>query len=160
MLATAAKQIFTRLGGIKEADLDFNAAKLASIAPHFADVEAKTGVPKYLLAAMAWTESGFDANAKNRWTNAAGLMQLMPGNWSYYGISKNPYDPAGNIMAGAKDLLAKGYGKKPLYDVIAGYNGFRSRTDPVKLAEFETYYKRIGARWAYLATTGALNTNA
>lgn len=81
-------------------------------------------------------------------------MQIMPLNFVAYGLTNSPTDPLLNVRAGASDLKAKGYGSRSFLMVIAGYNGFRSFSDPAKLAAFTLYYRRIGARWLFLSTSG------
>lgn len=131
-------------------------ARLQSQVALYREVGKARGIPAALLAAVAWTESDFVDTARNASTGAAGLMQIHPMNFAAYGLTANPVDRKLNIDAGARDLLAKGYGVKPLLATIAGYNGFKSYTDPVKLAAFTQYYRVIAARWFYLTLTGAL----
>lgn len=146
-----ARSLAVASSGASDSDLALNKARYDKHRPLFVQVGAEKGVPPHLLAAIAWTESALDETAVNSSTNASGLMQIIPTNFTRYGISQKPLDPLGNIRAGASDLLAKGYGKKPLRDVVKGYNGFRSESDTVKLAAFQRYYQRITARWIYLA---------
>lgn len=152
---SALKQFVLATSGAAPTDLNLSVSRYNALRPVFKQVDKETGVPEYLLAAVAWTESAFDPDIVNS-IGATGLMQLIPSNFKRYGIESNPKEPLGNVRAGARDLIAKGYGKKPLRDVLKGYNGFRSETDPAKLAAFQRYYQRITARWMYLAGRGIL----
>lgn len=87
----------------------------------FKEASDKYGVSERLLKAIAYTESGFQANATSS-SGAMGIMQLMPSTASAYGVS-DPYDAYQNIMGGAavlKDLLNMFQGNQSL--AIAGYN--------------------------------------
>jgi len=55
-----------------------------------------------LLHALITTESGYNPRAMSR-KGAKGLMQLMPGTASRYGVS-DAFDPAQNVHAGARYL--------------------------------------------------------
>lgn len=59
-------------------------------------------VPVDLIKGLANAESGFDANAISR-CGAQGVMQLMPATARAMGVT-NAFDPAQNIMGGAKYL--------------------------------------------------------
>lgn len=87
----------------------------------FKEAADKYGVSERLLKAIAYTESGFQANVTSS-AGAMGIMQLMPSTASAYGVS-DPYDAYQNIMGGAavlKDLLNMFQGNQSL--AIAGYN--------------------------------------
>lgn len=87
----------------------------------FKEAANKYGVSERLLKAIAYTESGFQANVTS-FSGAMGIMQLMPSTASAYGVS-DPYDAYQNIMGGAavlKDLLNMFQGNQSL--AIAGYN--------------------------------------
>lgn len=87
----------------------------------FKEASEKYGVSERLLKAIAYTESGFQANVTSS-AGAMGIMQLMPSTASAYGVS-DPYDAYQNIMGGAavlKDLLNMFQGNQSL--AIAGYN--------------------------------------
>lgn len=86
------------------------------------DAAAETyGVPVGLLKAVGMVESGFNANAVSS-CGAQGVMQLMPSTAKSLGVT-NAFDPAQNIMGGAKFL-------KQMLDMfngdvslaLAGYN--------------------------------------
>lgn len=87
----------------------------------FKEAADKYGVSERLLKAIAYTESGFQADVISS-SGAMGIMQLMPSTASAYGVS-DPYDAYQNIMGGAavlKDLLNMFQGNQSL--AIAGYN--------------------------------------
>ena len=87
----------------------------------FKEASDKYGVSERLLKAIAYTESGFQADVTSS-SGAMGIMQLMPSTASAYGVS-DPYDAYQNIMGGAavlKDLLNMFQGNQSL--AIAGYN--------------------------------------
>jgi soluble lytic murein transglycosylase-like protein len=74
-----------------------------------------------LLHALIATESGYNPRAVSR-KGAIGLMQLMPGTASRYGVT-DAFDPAQNVHAGARylsDLLQMF--KQDLNLALAAYN--------------------------------------
>jgi soluble lytic murein transglycosylase-like protein len=90
-------------------------------------VAAANGVSPSLAAAIAWQESGFN-NAMVSSANARGVMQVMPGTWSYVqqnllnGRSLNPASATDNVTAGVlylKSLLNQTGGNEAA--AIAGY---------------------------------------
>ena len=71
-----------------------------------ADIElasAEAGVDPRLVAALVWTESGFDPDAVSH-AGAIGLAQLMPGTAD--GLGVDPHDPLDNLRGGARFLAA------------------------------------------------------
>ena len=67
-------------------------------------IAATNGVPPSLAKAVAWQESGFNNGAVSS-ANARGVMQVMPGTWSWVqrNLSSTPLDPTSvsdNIRAG------------------------------------------------------------
>jgi soluble lytic murein transglycosylase-like protein len=60
------------------------------------------GLEPRLLESVIRVESNFSHRARSR-KGAMGLMQLMPATARQYAL-RNPYDPAGNIEAGARHL--------------------------------------------------------
>lgn len=66
------------------------------------EVSWMTGVPPELIDAVIRTESGYRPNAVSV-AGASGLMQLMPETARAMGID-DPFDPAQNILAGARYL--------------------------------------------------------
>ncbi len=89
-------------------------------------VAALHGVSPSLAAAIAWQESGFN-NAVVSSANARGVMQVMPGTWSYVqeNLADRPLDPnsaTDNVHAGVlylKRLLNDTGGDESA--AIAGY---------------------------------------
>ena len=88
---------------------------------------AQSGAPSSLAAAIAWQESGFN-NAMISPANARGIMQVMPGTWSYVqqnlanGRQLDPNSATDNVHAGVmylKRLLADTGGDENA--AIAGY---------------------------------------
>jgi LysM repeat protein len=66
---------------------------------------AQHGVPSSLAAAIAWQESGFN-NAMVSAANARGIMQIMPGTWSWVQANLSsarldPSSPTDNVRAGS-----------------------------------------------------------
>jgi soluble lytic murein transglycosylase-like protein len=85
----------------------------------------KNGLDPALIHAVIRAESGY-----NRWAvstaGAQGLMQLMPGTASFYGVS-DPFDSEANIYGGVrylKDLAALYPGRTDL--ILAAYNAGQS----------------------------------
>ncbi|CAO3446612.1 hypothetical protein [Azospirillum argentinense] len=62
---------------------------------------AKYGVDANTIKALIQQESTWNPAAVNPRSGAAGLMQIMPANWSAYGVT-NPFDPAQNVDAGTR----------------------------------------------------------
>jgi hypothetical protein len=62
------------------------------------------GIAPRLLESVVRVESNFARRARSR-KGAKGLMQLMPATARQYGLS-DPYDPTGNVDAGARHLRA------------------------------------------------------
>ncbi|CAO3428658.1 phage tail length tape measure family protein [Azospirillum argentinense] len=62
---------------------------------------AKYGVDANTIKALIQQESTWNPTAVNPRSGAAGLMQIMPANWSAYGVT-NPFDPAQNVDAGTR----------------------------------------------------------
>ena len=47
-------------------------------------ISAKYNIPTWFLAGLIEQESSFNPQDKNKSSNAYGLMQIMPSNWTYY----------------------------------------------------------------------------
>lgn len=78
-------------------------------------------VPSSLVRAVITQESGGDPSAISS-AGAMGLMQLMPGTASEYGVA-NAFDPQSNVAAGTAylhDLLQRYHGNVAL--ALAAYN--------------------------------------
>lgn len=91
-----------------------------TLAPHIERAARETGLPIALIDAVIRTESGYRPRAVSR-TGAQGLMQLMPATAQSVGVY-DPFDPAQNILGGARYL-------RKLYDrfgsirlAVAAYN--------------------------------------
>jgi len=81
------------------------------LAQAISDASAKYHVDPNLVAAMAFRESRFDANAVSR-RGAQGIMQLMPRTAAALGVH-NAFDARDNVFGGTKYL-------KSLLDRFAG----------------------------------------
>jgi len=68
----------------------------------FDDAAQRYDIPVNLLKAVAKTESNFQPDVTSK-AGAMGIMQLMPGTAGYLGVT-DPFDPAQNIMGGARYL--------------------------------------------------------
>jgi soluble lytic murein transglycosylase-like protein len=85
------------------------------------DAAVKYGVDPNLIAAMAFRESRFDANAVSS-RGAQGIMQLMPKTARALGV-RNSFDPQQNIFGGTKyvkTLLDRFHGDITM--TLAAYN--------------------------------------
>ena len=91
-----------------------------------AQVASAHGVPGSLASAIAWQESGFN-NSMVSSANARGVMQVMPGTWSWVQENLadrplNPDSPTDNVHAGVlylRQLLDETGGDEDT--AIAGY---------------------------------------
>ena len=95
-------------------------------------IAAQHGVPGSLAAAIAWQESGFN-NGMVSSANARGVMQIMPGTWSW--VQQNlthqrldPSSPYENVHAGVLYLgqLLRDAGGDPATAVAGYYQGAAS----------------------------------
>lgn len=94
-------------------------ARAEQYLPLFQMAEGRYQLPEGLLVRVAQQESGFDPNAKNAKSGAAGMMQIVP---KWHPELSNPYDPVLAIPYAAKYL-------RQLYDqfhswklALAAYN--------------------------------------
>lgn len=97
----------------------------------FTAAQQMFGLPAELYKAVAWTESRCKTRAKSR-VGAMGLMQLMPGTFTFlqpYTDAVDPWDPLDSIVSGAFYLtqLVERYGGPSsasawLHGIVA-YNG-------------------------------------
>jgi soluble lytic murein transglycosylase-like protein len=95
-------------------------------------IAAEHGVPPALAAAIGWQESGFN-NAMVSAANARGIMQLMPGTWSWVqqNLAPRALDPASaidNVHAGVLYLgnLLRATGGDQAAAIAAYYQGLGS----------------------------------
>lgn len=111
------------------------------------DAAAETyGVPVGLLKAVGMVESGFNANAVSS-CGAQGVMQLMPSTASSLGVT-NAFDPAQNIMGGAKYLRQMlDYFNGDVSLALAAYNAGAGAVQKYggipPYAETQAYVKRV-----------------
>jgi soluble lytic murein transglycosylase-like protein len=114
-------------------------------------IAAQYGVSPSLAAAIAWQESGFN-NSMVSGANARGVMQVMPGTWSYVqsNLAGRPLDPNSahdNVSAGVlylKRLLAESGGDEST--AIAGYyQGIASVRSRGVLPETARYVANVQA---------------
>ena len=110
------------------------------------------GVDPKLLAAVAWSESGFKATARSG-AGAVGLMQLMPRTAA--GLGVDPTDPAEALRGGAKYLkqqLNAFGGREDL--ALAAYNAgpgaVRKYGGIPPYSETQGYVKTVLSRYAAL----------
>jgi soluble lytic murein transglycosylase-like protein len=109
------------------------------------------GIDPFLVYCVMNQESSFRSTAVSG-KGAQGLMQLMPGTATRYGVT-NPYDPSQNIRAGAhylKDLMNLFNGRVDL--ALAAYNAgegavmkYGNRVPPYQ--ETKEYVRNITARY-------------
>ena len=116
--------------------------------PYAAAIESaarQAGLDPRVVAAVAWSESGFDAGAVSR-AGATGLMQLMPGTAASLGV--DPRDPAQPLLGGARYLKAQldRFGGR-LDVALAAYNagpGAVARHGGIPpYPETQTYVRRV-----------------
>lgn len=114
----------------------------------FAAAGARYGVDPELLAAVAWTESGFNADAVSH-AGAIGLMQIMPG--TAEGLGVDPRDPLQAIDGAARYLRTQlnRFGSVEL--ALAAYNagpGAVERHSGIPpYEETTTYVSRVLGRY-------------
>jgi soluble lytic murein transglycosylase-like protein len=92
----------------------------AHLTPLMAEAARHARIDPALIEAVVRVESGFDSGARSP-KGAQGLMQLMPATARRYGVD-DPYDPAQNLLGGARylrDLLDR-FATLPL--ALAAYN--------------------------------------
>jgi soluble lytic murein transglycosylase-like protein len=109
----------------------YDPALLARATQYDAIIEkaaSSNSVEANLLRAVIVVESGFNSRAVSK-RGAVGLMQLMPGTASRFGVS-NPYDPNENVHAGARYLkfLMDRFGQN-IRLALAAYNAGEDAVD-------------------------------
>jgi soluble lytic murein transglycosylase-like protein len=112
-------------------------------------IAASHGVPSSLASAIAWQESGFN-NAMVSSANARGVMQIMPGTWSWIQgtLAGRPLDPsssADNVHAGALYLgsLLRSTNGDPALAAAAYYQGLGSVRRIGMLPETRRYVDNV-----------------
>jgi LysM repeat protein len=112
-------------------------------------VAAQQGAPSSLAAAIAWQESGFN-NAMVSSANARGIMQVMPGTWSWVqsNLSSTRLDPASptdNVKAGSLYLahLLRQTNGDPAMAAAAYYQGLDSVRRIGMLPETQRYVANV-----------------
>lgn len=123
---------------------------------------ARNGVDPMLLYSVMHQESGFKARALSN-KGAAGLMQLMPGTATRFGV-QNRYDPYQSVNGGARYirfLLDFFGGSVPL--ALAGYNAgegavlkYGRQVPPYR--ETQEYVRRIMARYTLIRNPSTART--
>lgn len=110
------------------------------------------GLDPPLLAALVWTESGFNPNAVSS-AGAIGLAQLMPGTARSLGV--DPWDPAQNLDGGARYLrmMRDRFGSTEL--ALAAYNAGPRRVEEAgpgipNIRETQLYVVRVQDRYLTL----------
>jgi cell wall-associated NlpC family hydrolase len=134
--ATLATRSTSGVTGISDA--------VSQYAALFAQNEARYQLPQGMLAAVAQTESGGNAQAVSP-AGAQGLMQLMPSTAA--GLHVNPWDPA-QAVQGAAEILGgylRKYGSTGL--ALAAYNAGPGAVDQYggipPYAETQNYVRKI-----------------
>jgi len=150
---TAARRVAPSGG----ADGSLNVANLPPQGRQYAAaIEAaanKAGIDPKLLAAVAWSESGFRADAVSG-AGAIGLTQLMPATAA--GMNVDPKDPAQNLDGGARYLavqLRRFGGRVDL--ALAAYNAGPTAVNKYggvpPYEETQNYVRRVTSRMQELA---------
>jgi N-acetylmuramoyl-L-alanine amidase len=110
---------------------------------------AQAGAPSSLAAAIAWQESGFN-NAMISPANARGVMQVMPGTWSWVqaNLSRarlNPSSPSDNVKAGSLYLahLLRETNGDPALAAAGYYQGLSSVRRIGMLPETRRYVANV-----------------
>jgi N-acetylmuramoyl-L-alanine amidase len=119
-----------------------SAAQVGSLA-------AQHGAPSSLAAAIAWQESGFN-NAMVSGANARGIMQIMPGTWTWVqsnlaGSRLDPASPTDNVRAGALYLahLLRETNGDPALAAASYYQGLSSVRRIGMLPETRQYVANV-----------------
>ena len=112
----------------------------------------KEGVDPRLLAAVAWSESGFSAGARSP-AGAVGLMQLMPRTAA--GLGVDPTDPQQALRGGARYLSQqlKAFGGREdlaLAAYNAGPGAVRKHGGIPPYAETQAYVRTVLSRYTAL----------
>ncbi len=118
-------------------------------AADIANVAGRNGVPAGLASAIAWQESGFN-NAMVSSANARGVMQVMPGTWSWVqsNLARRQLDPnvaIDNVGAGVLYLghLLRETGGDEATAAAAYYQGLSSVRRIGMLPETRQYVNNV-----------------
>jgi N-acetylmuramoyl-L-alanine amidase len=110
---------------------------------------ASVGVPSSLASAIAWQESGFN-NAMVSAANARGVMQVMPGTWSWVqsnlsSTRLDPSSPTDNVKAGSLYLahLLRETNGDPALAAAGYYQGLASVRRIGMLPETQRYVANV-----------------
>jgi N-acetylmuramoyl-L-alanine amidase len=110
---------------------------------------AQSGAPSSLASAIAWQESGFN-NAMISPANARGVMQVMPGTWSWVqaNLSRSQLDPSSptdNVKAGSLYLahLLRETNGDPALAAAGYYQGLASVRRIGMLPETRQYVANV-----------------
>jgi LysM repeat protein len=110
---------------------------------------AQSGAPSSLASAIAWQESGFN-NAMISPANARGVMQVMPGTWSWVqsNLSRarlDPSSPTDNVKAGSLYLahLLRETNGDPALAAAGYYQGLASVQRIGMLPETRRYVANV-----------------
>lgn len=118
------------------------------------EAASAAGIDPKLLAALTWSESGFNPAAVSG-AGAVGLTQLMPATAA--GLGVDPSDPAQNLTGGARYLAGQlqRFGRLDL--ALAAYNAGPSAVTKVggvpPYPETQAYVARVLARFQSLQET-------
>jgi soluble lytic murein transglycosylase-like protein len=112
-------------------------------------VAAQSGVPASFAKAIAWQESGFNNGAVSN-ANARGVMQIMPGTWSWINQSLasrtlDPNSALDNVQAGTLYLrqLLHDTGGDPAATAAAYYQGLASVRQHGMLPDTQRYVSNV-----------------
>jgi LysM repeat protein len=110
---------------------------------------AQSGAPSSLASAIAWQESGFN-NAMISPANARGVMQVMPGTWSWVQANLSPTrldpsSPTDNVRAGSLYLahLLRETNGDPALAAAGYYQGLASVRRIGMLPETQRYVANV-----------------
>jgi soluble lytic murein transglycosylase-like protein len=137
---------------------DWAAALPAAARPYagaIARAAAAEGVDPALLSSVAWTESGFRAQARSG-AGALGLMQLMPATAA--GLGVDPLDPEQALAGGARYLRTQldrcgGRADLALAAYNAGPTAVRRHGGVPPYPETQAYVARVLDRYRQLGGT-------
>jgi hypothetical protein len=149
-----------RVGGSPAVAGDWAAGLPAAARPYagaIARAAAQEGVDPALLASVAWSESGFRADARSG-AGAVGLMQLMPATAA--GLGVDPLNPEQALVGGARYQRAQldrfgGRTDLALAAYNAGPTAVRKHGGIPPYPETQTYVTRVLDRYHQLGGTAA-----